>query len=255
MKPSKTDLGPEVERAEGAPEVDSPFPVDVAAGSPPALHTGTLLVDRYRVVRFLARGGMGEVYEAEDLELRTRVALKTLRRELASDDGALERFRREILLSRRVTHPNVCRVFEVFRQPVENGSAVFLTMEMLPGETLSQLVRARGHLTIAEAAPIVRQLCDALSAAHAVEVVHRDFKTANVMIVPGEPERVVVTDFGLARALDLPPGDDSRQGRRVGTSAYMAPEQVSGGPISIRTDVYALGIVLFEMVTGPARGT
>jgi tetratricopeptide (TPR) repeat protein len=231
---------------------------NTSSATPPALEAGALLAERYRVVRFIARGGMGEVYEAEDLELHTPVALKTLRRELARDDVALERFRREILLSRRVTHPNVCRVFDVFRHQGPRGPIVFLTMELLEGETLAQRVRRLGHIPPRDCAAIVRQLCEALAAAHAVEVVHRDFKTANVILVssPGE-ERAVVTDFGLARALDLPPGDDSRQGKRVGTSAYMAPEQVEGRAVSVATDVYALGIVLFEMVTGrvPFLGT
>ena len=165
----------------------------------PSLLPGDLLCDRFRIVRFLGEGGMGEVYEAEDSELRERVAIKTLRSQIARDPRSVERFRREVHLARKVTHPNVCRIFDVFRHRAAPGQEVtFLSMELLRGESLAQLVR-RGALGRAEALPIVEQMVAGLAAAHGACVVHRDFKSANVLLVPsGADRRVVVTDFGLA---------------------------------------------------------
>jgi tetratricopeptide (TPR) repeat protein/TolB-like protein len=218
----------------------------------PPLPAGMVLSGRHRIVTFLARGGMGEVYEAVDQELGEPVALKTIRPAIAQDERILDRFFREIRLARRVTHPNVLRVFDFGRHVGEGRSVVFLTMELLRGETLAERLR-RGRLTPAEALPLVEQMVAGLAAAHAAGVIHRDLKPANVFLVPGEAGvRVVVTDFGLAR--DAPgqgSGDDgSATGRIVGTAAYMAPEQVTGGPLSPATDIYALGLVLYEMVTG-----
>jgi len=221
---------------------------------------GDFVANRYRVVRFIARGGMGEVYEAEDLELRGRVAVKTIHPAAMGESGAVERFKREIQLARRVTHPNVCRIFDVGFHELVPGSPpiVFLTMELLEGETLAARLRRAGRLTVAAATPIARQLAAALAAAHEAGVVHRDFKTENVFLVPGrDGERAVVTDFGIAR------GGDERfvatltaAGSAIGTPAYMAPEQVEGLGASASSDQYALGVVLFEMVTGelPFRG-
>jgi serine/threonine protein kinase/tetratricopeptide (TPR) repeat protein len=229
-------------------------------GTPaPAFAEGSVLAGRFRIVRFLAQGGMGEVYEAEDLELRTAVALKTIRPEIAAEEHAIERFRREILLARKVTHPNVCRIFDVFhhreRGPEgQETEVVFLSMELLPGETLAARLRARGRMTTAEALPIALQLAAALSAAHRAGIVHRDFKSPNVVLVPGEEGlRAVITDFGLARAQAGSESSSSSitgSGGMVGTSAYMAPEQVEGGEINSAADIYALGVVLYEMVTG-----
>jgi tetratricopeptide (TPR) repeat protein/tRNA A-37 threonylcarbamoyl transferase component Bud32 len=230
--------------------------VRVSAGLS-SVHTifraGDVVAGRFRVVAFLARGGTGEVYEAEDVLLHTRVALKTLRAHVADEPDVIERFRREILFARRVTHPNVCRVFDVFehaaagpRQP----PVVVLTMELLQGETLADRLRRRGSLPPAEAEPVVAQVVAALAAAHEAGVIHRDLKSANVMLVPSADgaERVVVTDFGLARAVQA--GEDASATAMAGTSAYMAPEQVEGGAITPAADVYALGVVMFEMVTG-----
>ena len=219
---------------------------------------GQLLSGRFRIVRFVASGGMGEVYEAEDLVLRERVALKTIRSD-AGDERDAERFRREIQLARKVTHPNVCRIYDVFHH-VEEGSersVAFLTMELLEGETLAQHLAGRGRLTPAEALPLLRQMAAALDAAHARGVTHRDFKPGNVMLVPGPggPARVAVTDFGLALAHG-PSGSEegsasiSLVGRIVGTPAYMAPEQVKAARVGPAADVYAFGVVAYEMVAG-----
>jgi tetratricopeptide (TPR) repeat protein/tRNA A-37 threonylcarbamoyl transferase component Bud32 len=226
---------------------------DWSAEHGPVLSEAEVVAGRYRVVRYVARGGMGEVYEAEDLELGERVALKTIR-ERAKDHVAEERFKREIQLSRKVTHPNVCRIFDFGIHERKGGERlVFLTMELLSGETLLQRIKREGPMAPNEAAQIVRQIVAGLSAAHAVRVVHRDLKSANVILVPrhGGGMRAVITDFGLAHvASEEQRGQSLSGGAIVGTPGYMAPEQVEGGELSDRTDVYALGVVMFEMVTG-----
>src|SRR5688572_7460545 len=159
---------------------------------------GDLICDRFRVVRFIARGGMGELYEAEDLELGERVALKTIRPEIAADERVNQRFRREVQLARKVTHPNICRIFDLFQHAPAAGPAVaFVTMELLEGETLAARLKRHGRIDVEQAIPMVRQMAAALSAAHAVGIVHRDFKSNNVMLLAArdtEPPRVVVTD-------------------------------------------------------------
>src|SRR6185436_3148426 len=153
----------------------------------PSFAPETLVAQRYRVVRFIARGGMGEVYEVEDLVLHDRVALKTVRPEVSHDETTIERFKREIQLARRVTHPNVCRIFDVSHHRPEGNAAgvIFLTMELLQGETLAERLRRTGPLSPQAALPIVRQISDALHAAHQVGVVHRDLKPGNVVLAEG----------------------------------------------------------------------
>jgi tetratricopeptide (TPR) repeat protein len=223
---------------------------------PPTLagfSAGDVVAGRYRIARPLGSGGMGEVHEAEDLDLHESVALKIIRPGIASNPRVLARFRREIQLARRVTHPNVCRIYDLARDPERQLS--FVSMELLHGRTLSARLREGGRMSVAEALPIVRQLTAGLDAAHAASIVHRDFKSANVMLVPGDKGlRAVITDFGLAHQT----GEDNATGESrltdtgmlVGTPDYMAPEQLEDGPLSPATDVYALGVVLFEMVTG-----
>ncbi len=229
-----------------------------------AFAVGEMLAGRYKIVRFVARGGMGEVYEVEDTALRQRVALKTIRAEVALREDSLERFKREINLSRRITHWNVCRIFDLgfhrFPLPTSGGGReveiMFLTMELIEGETLSRRVEEVGRLGTDEALPIVEQMAAGLDAAHGVGVLHRDFKSANVMLGESRDkrvhERVVITDFGLARTL----GDDSsmvgltQSSHVAGTPFYMAPEQVEGRDLTEAADIYALGIVMYEMVTG-----
>lgn len=236
----------------------------------PFFAPGTLLAERFRVVRFIARGGMGEVYEAEDLELRDHVALKTIRSAVADDERAMERFRREVQLSRRVTHANVCRIFDIFRHRIASpdpartdAGIAFLSMELLSGETLAERLDRLHRMTPADALPILTQIAAGLSAAHRAGVIHRDFKPGNVMLVadPAEPggTRAVVTDFGLAYASageDEAPASLTASGLVAGTPTYMAPEQVEGGEVIPATDIFALGIVMYEMVTSevPFRG-
>jgi tetratricopeptide (TPR) repeat protein/tRNA A-37 threonylcarbamoyl transferase component Bud32 len=220
----------------------------------PTFADGDLLAERFRVVRFLGAGAVGEVYEAEDEALGGRVAIKALRPELVADADAGARLHRELHLTRAVTHPNVCRTYDGF---VDTAGRLFLTMELLDGEPLDAHLERCGRLPPAEACEVLRQIADGLAAAHAAGVVHRDLKTGNVLLVgEGVERRVVVTDFGLAHSALAGGASISRTGELLGSPAYMAPEQVRGEPVGPATDVYALGIVAYELVTGelPFRG-
>ncbi len=244
-------------------EPTTPLPPSTAGlrPDPSTLEVGAIVAGRFAIVRFIARGGMGAVYEAEDTTLRTRVAMKTILPEFSADPNAMERFRREVLLARRITHFNVCRIFELYDTYDPRGDRLsFLTMELLHGETLAERLARTGPLATAELSVLLRQLADGLEAMHLQDVVHRDFKPANVFLVHRHdaaghaPLRAVITDFGIARALHRveKDGDTSMTARVgfIGTPAYMAPEQLTGGTVSAATDIYALGIVLYEALTG-----
>ncbi len=211
-----------------------------------------LLGGRFRLLRPLGRGGMGEVYEAEDLQLRERVALKMIRREIAADPQAVARFKREILLGKRVAHPNVCRIHDLGVAVAADGAeTLFLTMQFLAGETLAKRME-RGAMPADEAFPLIENMADGLAAAHDAGIVHRDFKSGNVMLIEVAGRlRAVVTDFGLARAVKE--SEDwtlSKPGAVAGTVGYMAPEQIRGESATAAADIYALGVVMYEMVTG-----
>jgi predicted Ser/Thr protein kinase len=201
---------------------------------------GRLIASRYRIIALLGKGGMGEVYRADDLTLGQGVALKFLPDEAAHEEGLLERFRKEVRIARRVSHPNVCRVYDVG----EVDGQTFFTMEYVDGEDLASLLRRIGRLPHDKAIEIARQLCAGLAAAHAKGVLHRDLKPANIML-DGRGQ-VVITDFGLAGVADDIRGAEVRSG----TPAYMAPEQLAGKEVSARSDIYALGLVLYEVFTG-----
>ncbi len=273
---------------------------------------GDLIAGRYRVLRKIAKGGMGEVYEVHDLELHSRVALKVISLKSAAKPNSAEMFRREILLARQVTHPNVCRIYDLgHHEHADHGDLLFLTMELLEGTTLADRVRTQGSLTKDDALPLIQQMIQALAAAHRLNIAHRDFKSGNVILcqlkgasgsdrlttpsgaaslaasqfgvksnsttVPvgdsasspksiadsnagtkkpasaspssGEPSHkiiVKVTDFGLARSVDGM--ETTFQGEVWGTPDYMAPEQFHGQS-SIASDIYALGVVIYEMFT------
>ena len=201
---------------------------------------GTLLSDRYRIVALVGRGGMGEVYRAEDLKLDQDVALKFLPEKLVQDGAALARFHREVRIAREISHPNVCRVFDIG----ETNGVPFISMEYVDGEDLSTLLRRIGRLPQDKAIDISRQLCAGLAIAHDHGVLHRDLKPANVML--DDRGKVRIMDFGLAGIASDVQGVDISSG----TPAYMAPEQLTGKEVTILSDIYSLGLVLYELFTG-----
>ncbi|MGH9318713.1 MAG: protein kinase domain-containing protein [Vicinamibacteria bacterium] len=213
---------------------------------------GRVLNGRFRIERQIGQGGMGEVYAAEDLQLGETVALKLLNPGLARDASAVRRFKIETQLARRVTHPNVCRIFDF---AVDSGSAeiAFLTMELVEGETLAERLRRDGALEEPLALRVLEQVAAGLRAAHDAGVIHRDLKPSNILLVgDGLSIRVVITDFGLAMSRHQAGAEPNVL---AGTPLYMAPEQISGEPVSPATDVFALGLVAYEMLTGePAAG-
>ncbi|HYL78137.1 MAG TPA: protein kinase [Bryobacteraceae bacterium] len=225
---------------------------------PESLPLGTVIAERYELEGLLGRGGMGEVYRAQDRLLQETVALKTIRADQIGSSSLLGSLQREIQTARKVTHPNVCRVFDLGVHTFADGSRPplqFLSMELLQGETLQARIESKGRLTGDEALPLAIQLAEGLAAAHAAGIIHRDFKSGNVILVPGKDgDRAVITDFGLARPdrRTDSTASISVSGAQllVGTIGYMSPEQFAGGPITPASDVYSLGIVLFEMVTG-----
>jgi serine/threonine-protein kinase len=208
---------------------------------------GTVLAERYRVIGVVGRGGMGEVYRADDLKLGQTVALKFLPEGLEQDSSRLARFFNEVRTARQVTHPNVCRVYDTGEVGPSTGSGQghhFISMEFVDGEDLGSLLRRIGRLPREKAVQIGRQLCAGLAAAHEQGILHRDLKPANVM-VDGRG-RVRITDFGLAGLATAFEGAEIR----AGTPSYMAPEQLAGKQVSVRSDIYALGLVLYELFTG-----
>jgi serine/threonine-protein kinase len=218
---------------------------DSAIASHPSLDRarfipGTVVAKRYRIVALLGRGGMGEVYRADDLKLGQAVALKFLPEALQRDVGRRERFLNEVKVALKVTHPNVCRVYDVG----EVEGHPYISMEYVDGENLASLLRRIGRLPGEKALDISRQLCAGLAAAHDVGIVHRDLKPANVML--DGRGRARITDFGLAAAAEAVRGPEAR----AGTPAYMAPEQIEGKEATPRSDMYALGLVLYELFTG-----
>jgi hypothetical protein len=222
----------------------SPLPPGAtpAPSSPPRgrFVAGTVLADRYRIVTLLGAGGMGEVYKAEDLKLDHPVALKFLPETLSLSPAALARFHGEVRIARQVSHPNVCRVYDIGDVDGLN----FLTMEFIDGEDLASLLRRIGRLPADKAMEVARQLCAGLAASHDAGVLHRDLKPHNVMIDGRGKARI--TDFGVAAI-----ARDVRQENVIaGTPAYMAPEQLRGEDTTVRSDIYSLGLVLYEIFTG-----
>ena len=203
---------------------------------------GEVVGGRYEILDLLGEGGMGAVYKAKDQELDRFVALKVIRPELASNPSILARFKQELLLAHQVTHRNVIRIYDLG----EAGGVKFITMEFVEGQDLRSLLRERKKLRPEEAVDITQQVCQALDAAHSVGVIHRDLKPQNVM--QDNVGRILVMDFGLARTLG---GDGMTQtGAIVGTMEYMSPEQALGKDLDQRSDLFALGLILYEMLTG-----
>ena len=201
---------------------------------------GQIIAERYRVVALAGRGGMGEVYRAEDLKLSQIVAIKFLPASLSKDAGALARFHSEVRIPRQVSHPNVCRVFDIG----DADGIPFLTMEYVDGEDLASLIRRIGRISTDKAIEIARQVCAGLAAAHERGVIHRDLKPANLML--DGSGKIRITDFGLASIASSIEASDVK----AGTPAYMAPEQLEGKEVTAKSDLYSLGLVLYEILTG-----
>ncbi len=226
------------------------FPEQSSSGKEPANEAETIgpsfdpalaeLAPRYQVLALAGQGGMGVVYRARDLETGEQVALKVLKPDISADEALIERFKNELRLSHRITHKNVCRIYEFNRTP----KLSFITMEFVDGESLRDRLSASGQIELKQGLTWALQLCDGLKEAHDQGIVHRDLKPENVMIDRSSMAKIM--DFGIARSLE---------GRRltstlIGTPAYMAPEQAEGLAVDTRADIYAVGLMLYEMFTG-----
>ena len=222
---------------------------------------GELVLGRFRILHAIGKGGMGEVYQAEDLQLGI-IALKTIRHGIGSSE-TFERFRQEVQMARRLTGPQVCRIHELYLLPAtgKHQATAFLTMEYLEGVTLSSKIRDGGPLPWKEALNITLEICEGLRIIHENGIIHRDLKSGNIMVCEqAGSRRIVLLDFGLARdsKSQIPASGSQRSTATrstntqgiMGTPAYMAPEQFEGNPVSPATDIYALGIILYELVTG-----
>src|SRR5271166_3221520 len=237
---SPTMIGPSLDSPAGANA--TPKPRSVAHSDPATLEPGMLLAQRYEIVEILGQGGMGAVYKATDVELNRTVALKVIRPDLARDKAIVDRFKQELLLAHQVTHRNVIRIYDLS----EADGMKFITMEYVEGENLLTLIHEKKKFSPAEAVEIMQQVCRALEAAHSVGVIHRDLKPQNIM--RDKAGRIIVMDFGLARTLE---GDGMTQsGALVGTMEYMSPEQALGKALDQRSDIFALGLIFYEMLTG-----
>ena len=206
------------------------------------LAVGTVINQRYEILSLLGVGGMGIVYQARDRTLGIDVALKLLRPEVANDQEFLERFRKELLVARRVTHRNVVRIHDIG----EDNGRYYMTMDLVKGRSLQELLKEKGTLELAEAADIVHQIAEALAEAHRQGVVHRDLKPANILL--DTDGRAVMTDFGIARSLQTP--GFTQTGTVLGTPHYLSPEQARGEQVDGRSDLYTLGILFVEMLSG-----
>ncbi|MGH9857452.1 MAG: serine/threonine-protein kinase, partial [Acidobacteriota bacterium] len=206
------------------------------------LQPGSSLSNRYKIVKLLGIGGMGRVYLARDEDLNIDVALKLIRPELLGDDIAVDRFKNELVLARKVSHKNVARIHDLG----EIDGLKFLTMSYISGKTLRDVIRESGPLAVDRAVNILTQIAEGVSAAHEEGVIHRDLKPANILL--DDADRAYVTDFGIARSLDQ--ADHTAAGVLLGTPAYLSPEQTWGEKADMRADIYALGLILHEMLTG-----
>ena len=214
----------------------------VVVTAPKTLGPGTVLGERYEIVKMLGQGGMGAVYHAHDRELEREVALKVIRSDMAANPEILRRFKQELILARQITHKNVIRIFDLGQA----DGIKFITMEYIEGEDLQGLMRRKKKLEPAEAATIMAQVCRALEAAHNEGVVHRDLKPQNIML--DKTGRVYVMDFGIARSLVTP--GMTQTGALIGTPDYMSPEQAKGQTLDVRSDLFTVGIIFYEILSG-----
>jgi serine/threonine protein kinase/tetratricopeptide (TPR) repeat protein len=214
-----------------------------AAGSSSPLEPGRVIGNRYEVLQLLGEGGMGAVYKVRDRELDRLVALKLIRRDLAQNSDVLHRFKQELILARKVTHRNVIRIFDLG----DADGVKFITMDYIEGTDLKSLIREKGKFAPKEAKQIIVQVCNALEVAHAEGVIHRDLKPQNIMV--DEQGKVSVMDFGIARSMEMG-GGMTQTGALVGTPEYMSPEQAKGEKVDARSDLFSLGIIFYELLTG-----
>src|SRR5574337_543530 len=211
---------------------------------------GLILGDRYRLLSRIGEGGMGTVYLAEHVALGKRVAVKVLRPEYSRDEELSRRFEQEARAASQIGHQNIVDVVDFGRTP---GGSLYFVMEALEGESLARLIHREGALPLQRALRVLAQICQALGAAHARGVVHRDLKPENVLLVPRDDggDLVKVLDFGISKTHGVPEGGRiTRAGSIIGTPEYMAPEQAMAGPVDHRCDVYAFGVLAYEMLTG-----
>ena len=206
------------------------------------LSTGSIFAERYQIIEEIGKGGMGRVYKVDDKQIKEKVAIKLLKSEIAADEKTIERFRNEIKLARKITHKNVCRMHDLNKEE----ETYYITMEYVDGEDLKVLIHQTGKLTIETAVSIAKQICEGLAEAHRLGVIHRDLKPQNIMV--DKSGNACIMDFGIARSLE---GKGiTRAGMMIGTPEYMSPEQVEGKEVDQRSDIYSLGIILYEMLTG-----
>ena len=206
------------------------------------LTTGSVFADRYKIVTELGKGGMGKVYRAIDQKIDEEIAVKLIKPEIAADKKTIERFGNELKMARKIAHRNVCKMYYLG----EEKGAHFITMEYVPGEDLKSMIRMSGQLSTGMAIKVAKQVCDGLAEAHRLGVIHRDLKPNNIMIDKAGEARIM--DFGIARLLKAK--GITGAGIMIGTPEYMSPEQVEGKEVDQRSDIYSLGVILYEMVTG-----
>ena len=223
-------------------DIDNPRFTKTILPFAPELSRGSVVADRYEVIEELGRGGMGKVYKVYDRKIKEVVALKLIRPEISFSEKAVERFKNELRIARKIAHRFVCRMYDVG----EEGFTHFITMEYVPGEDLKAFIRRSGQITPSKAVSLAQQVCEGLAEAHRLGVVHRDLKPQNIMIDKQGNSRIM--DFGIARFQEAE--GLTGTGAIMGTPEYMSPEQAELKEVGPRTDIYALGVVLFEMVTG-----
>jgi serine/threonine protein kinase len=224
---------PDKEKIEATETIEAPKEV---------LTTGSTFVNKYQIIEELGRGGMGRVYRVLDKQLNEEIAIKLIKPDIGSDKKTIERFRNELKIAHKIVQKNIGRMFDLN----EDKGTYYITMEYVPGQDLKGLIRQSGQLAIGTTISIAKQICDGLVEAHKLGVVHRDLKPGNIMI--DKEGTVRIMDFGIARSLEAK--GITGAGVMIGTPEYMSPEQVEGKEVDQRSDIYSLGVILYEMVTG-----